>query len=239
MFKYFLTLAGAVVFALTHAAQAATISLEAKISNVTGSADLLSYIGINSGGTLTAYVTLDNDHSVPDFANNTGSYHISYKTSTVNNLILSTPLGGLWRGSAPSGYVNSRDIVSASVGVNEAISFYNGSTVTAPEGQMRLDSYTNHGVSSEWGLWDRPDPITASVLNNMPNNTFSWFLLMDGAIHNISSSDVSYTQVSAIPSLPAFSPAPAPVPLPASALLVLGGLGGLGFLRRFKKPQIR
>lgn len=220
-----LAAAVAATLALTAgAADAATQTLQATISNVTGGAELLAELGIASGGTLTALVSYDSD--VSSGATTVSGVKWSYDRlySTYTGFSLSGPAETI--AAVASDAVNhaviTRDgLADGTADISDlfAVRSYLLSSDTTLYYRLYLDSWDYDETK-----WSRGSPITAVLLNSFSRKTLlfqKYVTLASGGtqFQKVSSSSVVWSPV-------------APVPLPATLPLMLAGLGLVALVRR-------
>lgn len=219
--KNVLSLATA-AFVLTPPAEAAVITIEALLQDVSGSTALLDEFGISEGGSLIARFRFDNDLSgnQPFMRYETNSAVLVYLEFSIigPGRTVTTPTANSENAAIE---ISDRD----SLQIAQPDSFALHST----EGQFTDPLFRQYSLSASNDPldppWDRQTPITAAVLNSFSSMSFAYserLASLGGSLGSMSTSSISFTQVAA-------------VPLPASLPLALGGvfaLGAIGLRRR-------
>lgn len=212
---------GLSAFLATGSAQAATVTFEATVSGVSGSAGLLTELGIAPGGTLTVAITFDNDFSSGAGSSGPGGSDgisvASTLTSAYSSLSLIAPTGTInavaSTGSPGRGILTQDATAGASFVDIFAVRAFSGDSGN-PSGYNDFFLASNDVLST----WDRADPITADILNAMTNDSFFFSkALGSGGFGSISSNTITWTDRTTDDNNPP------PVPLPGGLPLALSG----------------
>ncbi|MEM9343061.1 MAG: VPLPA-CTERM sorting domain-containing protein [Pseudomonadota bacterium] len=205
------TLTAAAFTLVAGAASAATVTTTFSVTGLSGSG--LSQLGLSAGDTISGSVTYDTDwDQTYDYSNNGYAYEYGYSTgddSVVN--------AGSASGSSSDTYAYAFDGISdGTSNIYDYVYFYGYDNLNGSAGI--LDSYfAVYSIDNDETTFSGLTPTVAEMNALDTDYFYLWFRTNTGTYY-IYGDTVTWGV--------------ATVPLPASALLMLGALGGLGVMRR-------